>query len=430
MTLFWILALCLCLLAAGFVLLPILLNQASVMRRDRDDQNVAIYAERLGEYQLALSNGEIDDGEFGLLELELKKNLLSETNEVSAERALEVASSRSLPMAIAFLVPVFALILYSDIGLSLGAIEDVQLAQEIKRADPHDTQGMNDSVGKLAAKLKSQPDNHEGWFLLAQSYLNMAEFEKSAAAFKFLMDKFPQDHGLASYYAEVIYLADNREMTARASAAIDRTLSLNPADVTMLEIKAMGEFQKGNLAESLGLFQSALASNPDPERADLIQKAINRLEEDLIAVGGLKGEEIAASRSPNVSPKISAKPQKANTQKRRIQVLVEVADSVDVGASKSVFVFARAVNGPPMPLAVERLVRGALPKLVTLDESMAMMQGMGLANFDKVQVVARISSSGIANVSPDDYQALSETIDLTSELSVIKLKIEKQVKDF
>jgi cytochrome c-type biogenesis protein CcmH len=184
------------------------------------------------------------------------------------------------------------------------------------------------------------------------------------------------------------------------------------------------------LAESLGLFQSALASNPDPERADLIQKAINRLEEDLIAVGGLKGEEIAASRSPNVSPKISAKPQKANTQKRRIQVLVEVADSVDVGASKSVFVFARAVNGPPMPLAVERLVRGALPKLVTLDESMAMMQGMGLANFDKVQVVARISSSGIANVSPDDYQALSETIDLTSELSVIKLKIEKQVKDF
>ncbi len=61
---------------------------------------------------------------------------------------------------------------------------------------------------------------------------------------------------------------------------------------------------------------------------------------------------------------------------------------------------------------------------------MAMMQGMGLANFDKVQIVARISSSGIANVSPDDYQALSETIDLTSELSVIKLKIEKQVKDF
>lgn len=426
MTLFWILALCLCLLAAGFVLLPVLFNQASVIRRDRDDQNVAIYAERLSEYQLSLKKGEIDDGEFGLLELELKKNLLSETNEANEAIASEVASSRRLPMAMAFLVPVFALILYSDIGLSLGAIEDVVLAEEIKRADPHDTKGMGDSVEKLAAKLKSQPDNHEGWFLLAQSYLNMAEFEKSAAAFKFLMDKFPQDHGLASYYAEVIYLADGREMSPRASAAIDRTLSLNPADVTMLEIKAMGEFQKGDLLESLGLFQRALASNPDPERADLIQKAISRLEEDLTALGGFKKEEVTES----VSSTMNVEPLKANTSKRKIQVLVEVADSVDVGASKSVFVFARAVNGPPMPLAVERLVRGALPKLVILDESMAMMQGMGLANFDKVQIVARISSSGIANVSPDDYQALSETIDLTSELSVIKLKIEKQVKDF
>ena len=426
MTLFWILALCLCLLAAGFVLLPVLFNQASVIRRDRDDQNVAIYAERLSEYQLSLKKGEIDDGEFGLLELELKKNLLSETNEANEAIASEVASSRRLPMAMAFLVPVFALILYSDIGLSLGAIEDVVLAEEIKRADPHDTKGMGDSVEKLAAKLKSQPDNHEGWFLLAQSYLNMAEFEKSAAAFKFLMDKFPQDHGLASYYAEVIYLADGREMSPRASAAIDRTLSLNPADVTMLEIKAMGEFQKGDLLESLGLFQRALASNPDPERADLIQKAISRLEEDLTALGGFKKEEVTES----VSSTMNVETLKANTSKRKIQVLVEVADSVDVGASKSVFVFARAVNGPPMPLAVERLVRGALPKLVILDESMAMMQGMGLANFDKVQIVARISSSGIANVSPDDYQALSETIDLTSELSVIKLKIEKQVKDF
>ncbi len=363
MTLFWILALCLCLLAAGFVLLPVLFNQASVIRRDRDDQNVAIYAERLSEYQLSLKKGEIDDGEFGLLELELKKNLLSETNEANEAIASEVASSRRLPMAMAFLVPVFALILYSDIGLSLGAIEDVVLAEEIKRADPHDTKGMGDSVEKLAAKLKSQPDNHEGWFLLAQSYLNMAEFEKSAAAFKFLMDKFPQDHGLASYYAEVIYLADGREMSPRASAAIDRTLSLNPADVTMLEIKAMGEFQKGDLLGSLGLFQRALASNPDPERADLIQKAISRLEEDLTALGGFKEEEVTES----VSSTMNVEPLKANTSKRKIQVLVEVADSVDVGASKSVFVFARAVNGPPMPLAVERLVRGALPKLVILD---------------------------------------------------------------
>ena len=83
-----------------------------------------------------------------------------------------------------------------------------------------------------------------------------------------------------------------------------------------------------------------------------------------------------------------------------------------------------------MPLAVQRMTRADLPTLVTLDESMAMMPGMGLANFDNVQVVARISASGTANAGPDDYQALSDPIDVTTETDVIKLNISKQVKDF
>jgi cytochrome c-type biogenesis protein CcmH len=110
-------------------------------------------------------------------------------------------------------------------------------------------------------------------------------------------------------------------------------------------------------------------------------------------------------------------------------VLVEIHPSVQVDPSARVFVFARALKGPPMPLAVKQMTVAALPQLITLDESMAMMAGMGLANFDEVQVVARISSSGIANVSPDDYQALSGPIDLTRENSVINLSIMTQVKD-
>ncbi|MBL4681146.1 MAG: c-type cytochrome biogenesis protein CcmI [Pseudomonadales bacterium] len=431
MTLFWILAAGLCLVATTFVLLPLyyetkryeLESPSLGDNQDREGLNVAIYSERLTEYKHSLESGDIDSDEFNLLEIELKKNLLSETEEGGGARetsTFESHRSVRFPLAMALLIPLFAVISYSDFGLSWGAIDDVVLAEEMKRTDPHDKQGMSDSVDKLAAKLKTQPDNHDGWFLLAQSYLNMAEYEKSAAAFKFLMTKFPRDHGIASYYAETIYMAENRELTARAIAAIDHTLSLNPSDVTMLEIKAMGAFGEGKLVNSLNLFRRALASNPDPERAELIERAISRIEEDLVAA--------------NISiPKVTKQKPTASqgvSKKREIQILVEVADTVDAGASMSVFVFARALNGPPMPLAVERLARGALPKLVTLNESMAMMEGMGLANFDKVQVVARISSSGIANVSPEDYQALSETIDLTADNAVIKLRIEKQVKDF
>ena len=381
------------------------------------------------------------------MKLELQKNLLNETgghetnNETNneTEKRIILKTSR-LPLSLALLVPVFAIFAYTDYGLSWGAINDLEVADELRAADPHDEQSMRDSVEKLAERLKSQPDNHEGLFLLAQSYLNFREYDKSAEVFKRLLVKFPGDHGLSSYYAEAVYLADDRTMTDRVNKAIESTLALNPNDITMLEIKALALFQSGDLNGALQQFRKAIAAGADPERAQLIKDAIKRIEEDIVA-SGLTPEVPSQSLESTIEPAVDtqqetqqvASKQLAGTSEentgRKIQVLVEVADSVEAGASASVFVFARAVQGPPMPLAVQRLVKGALPRLVELDESMAMMPGMGLANFDQVQVVARISSTGIANVSPDDYQALSATIDLTKDNSVIKLRIEKRVKD-
>ena len=223
-------------------------------------------------------------------------------------------------------------------------------------------------------------------------------------------------------------MADERSVTPRVAAAIDKTLAMNPHDITMLEIKALGAFQAGDLPGAISLFQKALAAGAQGERAEMINRAIARIQEDM-GHAPIPLPDSAAADQTALAASESQQTQSAEG-KRLIKVLVEVADNVDVGASTPVFVFARAVQGPPMPLAVQRMVRGALPTLIELDESMAMMQGMGLANFDKVQVVARISSSGIANVSPDDYQALSGTLDLTKKVPVVKLTIEKQVKDF
>ena len=114
---------------------------------------------------------------------------------------------------------------------------------------------------------------------------------------------------------------------------------------------------------------------------------------------------------------------------RQLQVLVEVAESVDVDADAEVFVLARAIGGPPMPLAIQKLARSDLPGLVMLDEKMAMIQGMGLADFDEVQVVARISASGGADISPEDFEIVSSPIDMTKENPVIKLEIETKRKN-
>ncbi len=437
MVMFWISALAMAVVAVGFVLLPLFVGRGA-KTSDRDEVNVALYEERLAELETQLADGSLESVEYGQMKTELQKNLLSDTDESKTPDAVSPASLAvgKLPVILALLIPTFAFFAYADFGLSWGALTDLEVSQELKNNDLHggsaDPAAMHETVAKLAKSLATQPDNHEGWYMLAQSYLNINEYEKAAAVFKKLFDTFPGDAGLASYYAEALFLADDRDITERVSAAIDATLKLNPHDITMLEIKGMDAFLKGRLQESFDNFSKALTT-AEGRRAELIRQAIERVE---VRMGKAPGStrttpavenEIATSSKPGPASKPVNKTSVQNS--RTIQVLVELAGDLDVSLNDSVFVFARAVTGPPMPLAVQRMTVAGLPTLVKLDESMAMMQGMGLANFDSVQVVARISSSGIANVSPDDYEAKSGSIDLTRTIPVIKLKIEKRVRD-
>jgi len=439
---FWFIAVVLCAVAVGFILLPLFRSRVSTEPdNDRKQLNVELYRERMAELEQSLADGDVSAEQFAQLKLELGQNLLSETDlQVSnpgvANDQLPAGDSgrglSKLVLTISAIVPLFAILAYSDYGLSWGAINDLELSKEFQSTNAHDDDGMRGSIIKLAKRLENQPENHDGWFLLGQSYMSLGEFEKSADAYRHLLDQFPQDPGLGAYYAEALYLADERTMTNRVSKAIAAALALNPQNITMLEIKAMNAFQTGDPGGAVTLFEQALASGAEGERARMIQQAISRLRSEL-------GENapaplVTATAKPPMAPfaggnNADAADGKSTAPVRSVRLLVEVAESVQSSPDASVFVYAKATAGPPMPLAVERLRLADLPRMVTLDESMGMMQGMSLANFDQVILVARISSSGIANTSPDDFQATSGVIDVTQANPVIKLLIENRVGD-
>jgi cytochrome c-type biogenesis protein CcmH len=249
--------------------------------------------------------------------------------------------------------------------------------------------------------------------MLGQSYLSLSEYKKAAEIFAGLTENFSGDAGLASYYAESLYLAHERKITPPVEAAIDKALALDPNELTMLEIKGMDAFQRGDLTDSLEYFSTAI-SVARGSRAEMIQGVIARIENQLRP--GEKQETVGGSSE-----------HKKNV--RSLQVLVELAESVSVGDDAALFVFAKAVEGPPSPLAVQKVKVSALPALIELDDSMAIMSGMGLSAFDEVQVIARLSNSGTAEASPEDYEARSETIDISGQTSVIKLTISQRIKD-
>jgi cytochrome c-type biogenesis protein CcmH len=427
MTWFWVLAIFLGAVAAGFVLIPFFMKAGTVgktLKNDaRDLVNVDLYEERLAELNAQLGDNTIDQQEFEQIQAELQRNLLDDTPKEAAsghggrapiEGTIEATrETKRLTVVLALLVPLLAIFAYADFGLSWGAITDLEIAREVRSGDPGNEAEMRSTLAKLAKQLARQPDNVDGLFMLGQSYLSLAEYEKAADVFADLSEKFSDDAGLASYYAESLYLAEDKKLTPSVEKAIDKALTLNPEELTMLEIKGMDAFQRADLHSSLEYFSTALGV-AGGARAEMIRAVIARIESQL--------EPVEKKSKKNLG---------AGTKKasRSLQVLVELADSVVVEADAAVFVYAKAIEGPPAPLAVQKVAAGSLPTLIKLDESMAMMQGMGLADFDRVQVIARISSSGTVDVSPDDYEARTETIDISTQTSAVKITIGKKIKD-
>jgi tetratricopeptide (TPR) repeat protein len=81
-----------------------------------------------------------------------------------------------------------------------------------------------------------------------------------------------------------------------------------------------------------------------------------------------------------------------------------------VKPTDTVFIFARAVDGPPMPVAVLQRPVSELPLDFLLNDSQAMSADMKLSNFERVVVTARVSSSGVATDALQDLEAKSESI--------------------
>jgi len=103
---------------------------------------------------------------------------------------------------------------------------------------------------------------------------------------------------------------------------------------------------------------------------------------------------------------------------RQITVNVSIKDSLldEITGDETLFIYAKAQSGPPMPLALVRLSANDLPITVTLDESTSMIPNMTLNSADQVAVLARISSSGQALTQPGDILSDSQMVDFSQQL--------------
>ena len=210
-------------------------------------------------------------------------------------------------------------------------------------------------------------------------------------------------------YADALAMSSNGKISGKPFELVQKALTLRPNDPTGLWLAGMGYEETGEYRKAIETWQKLLPLLRDEQSQQKIH--------NLIA---------AANSHLGDNPVEISKPVVATSE--GIPVSVDIAAEVKgkIPADTTVFIFARAQSGSRMPLAVVRKQVKDLPIDVTLDDAMAMTEAMRISQFDKVNIVARVSFSGSALAQPGDYQSGTQTA-TPGQQSPVKLLIKNQL---
>ena len=398
MTAFIIALLVLTALALIFVI-PVMLRKHNLEADQRDQLNIRIAKDRLADLKQERDNGQISQDAFEQAREELENNLaldLAQGEEVEVDASKNIASSKPMAIFLFLAVPALAVLIYSQVG-SYNLV-DMPVAQQQSQPQPQQQQpqmSLEDAIAGLEQRLQQQPDNLEGWFMLGRTYAAINQFDKAAAAFKQIIDREGEkDADLLLRYADALAMIQNGRMTADALSYVEKALSIDPQHPQGLWMMGMGLAEQGRYEEALNSWYKVLPQLQDDASIAQIERMIANAEQELDAD--------ALQRVKQNQPAAQAAPAAATAAQIEVTVSLDEALRDKVGPDDTVFIFARAVNGPPMPLAAVRQRVADLPITLVLDDSMAMMPAMKLSQYPEVTVGAKISKSGTAGPAAGD----------------------------
>ena len=420
MTVFWSLAAIMVMVALLFVLPPLLRNR-SVTAVSRDDLNTNVIREQFAELDADLTNGKLDKAQYDAARKDIEQELLYDLGTAGDEPSDKPErSGRWLTLLIIPAIPLCAVLLYQLMGSAelIDQIQQARISQTQPAQQPSQPPGsIEDMVAKLAERLQQQPDDLKGWVMLARSYAIMKRYSESEAAYATALRLGGENADLLTDYADAMVMADGGAFNDESAALLTRALELEPDNLKGLWLAGHWKNQSGAYQEAIDYWQRAAAKlPPDSKDVAVITGQISELQAKL----GIDAEPAPA---PAASVAAAGAGQGASLT---VQVTLDPNVAATAAPQDTVFIFARAAQGPRMPLAIVRTQVKDLPATVTLDDSMAMTPQMVLSKFDQVTVGARVSKSGGAMPVSGDLQGMVSPID-TQTSEPIRVTIDSKV---
>lgn len=421
MTGLWI-ALALLVALALLMLLPPLLRPraAPAANPGAGGVNVAVYRDQLREAERDLAADVITPERFEQLRAEIQRRVLEDTAHTPAPATAAPARPARLTLwLLALLLPLASVLTYLQIGRP-DALDPA--AQQATQADvtPEQVEAM---VATLAQRLKDNPENAEGWHMLGRSYAVLGRYPDAVAALRQALGRQPGNADLLADLADAVGMTQGRSLAGEPRRLLAQALEADATHPKALALAGSGAFEAGDYAAARGLWERLLPLLP-PE-SEAVQSVRGSIAEAREREGGGAASAPAAGAATRTAAASQAASAPVAGAARTLSGEVVLAPELQarVPAGAVVYVYARAAQGPRLPLAALRQPVGTWPLRFTLDDSTAMVAGNTLSAATSVIVVARISRSGEAMPQPGDL--LGESAPMAPGAAGLRLVIDR-----
>ncbi len=266
------------------LLLPPLLRGRVVSRADRRQANLAVFRDQEAELEKEKAAGTLGEADYQQAREELQRRLLEEVDVAAETVASRQGPSRPTAIALALLLPAAALLGYTALG------NPKALDPRNVEAQPQVTaEQINDMVGKLAARMKDNPDDEKGWIMLARSYKTLGRLQEAADAYAKGGKLLQENAALLTDYAETLASLGEGRFAGKPTQLINQALKLNPQEPQALILAGVAAGEREDYKAAIGYWERLLPMvEPGSEEETSLKEALDRLREKAAAQSGKK----------------------------------------------------------------------------------------------------------------------------------------------
>ncbi len=403
MMFFWVIVVLLIIAALLFIIPPLFQKRdenSESEQSKRDELSVAVFKDQVVELERDLNNGSLSQEQFELAKQDIERELLESTQaekvmQTSGDETVNALIAKASAWVIIISLPIMTIAFYNSFGGGPEAFDPSLIQVD---AEGHQGSNVEEMIATLTQRLEANPDDAEGWAMLGRSYYFVQQYGPSAQSYANAIAKQQVENpDLYADYADALALANNRNLQGKPMEAVIRAIALDPNHTKSLWLAGTGAYQARDWAEAKRYWEHLLSLMPQgSENAQMIEANLSEIYQLLGQAAPEQGSTQAAANSVVHGT-----------------VELDPAISTQVSPDDVVFIFARAANGPRMPLAILRKQVSDLPISFTLDDSMAMTPEMKLSSFSELVIGARVSKSGTAMAGAGDIEGLSGVIRLS-----------------